>query len=329
MAKKEKQAESLIAALNFAKPAIKDIGEPYQTHIILYDEMLYSYDGTIATGHPIEEKIQCCPQGGSMRSALTKCKDAIALGVQTGTLSIKSGRFSASIPCLDFAMVKPFSPDQMSIPLDDTIKTGFAMLGPFVKEGAMTVLEAGLKMAPATMVASNRIAIAEFWHGFPIASEVILPKAAIQAVLATPYKLVGFGCTQTSATFWFENKSWIKTQLFSEAYPDTNKILNKKHDILSALPSGFMDGIKAIMPFGNDACHVIYGPEGLRSGNPETGALGAKYEIEGIDKSVKMRAYEWETIGKYIQTVDWHSQDNMVLFFGERLRGAISKIGMV
>ena len=57
-------------------------------------------------------------------------------------------------------------------------------------------------------------------------------------------QLVKFGYSDTSFTLFFQDQSWIKTQLHNENWPDTDKILSVESKQIP-IPEGFYKALLA------------------------------------------------------------------------------------
>ena len=323
---KEANASSLLSALNFSKVAFLEEGEAYQQHIILHNKMLYAYNGTIATGTPIEEEITACPQGHALRIALGRCKGAFSLTVDGERLAIKSGPFKASLPCLDLGALRPFQPDPGRVAIGEGLRPALAALSPLVADAGATVLESALALASGHASASNRLVIGQYWHGYELPGQFLLPKVAVDAVRNAPNTLVSFGHSANSVTFHFDNHSWIKSQLlYDDNYPDLEPFF--RHPLqLTNLAEGFNEAVAALSPFDKDDKAMLYGPNGLEY---RDGKLASSIDLEGIKGEVAFLAYNWQLLGKQVKLVDWLSDAKAVHFQGERFRGLMQKMAIM
>lgn len=320
---KTSPVEALMRAMKFAKIAFREEGETYQTHVILADKMLYAYDGLVACGHPIEEDIRACPQGTPLLAALARCKDAVALALSDGTLSLRSGKLRVAIPCADFGALRAFAADPPRLTIGEPIRAALAACAPLLRETAQTTLEVAARLASGSACASNRRTLVEYWHGFDLPGEALLPLAAIKAVLASPYELVAYGCSANSATFHFDNGAWIKTQFCAGKYPDITAILDKPVKP-AKLPSDFYGAIKNVVAFADGTARVEYGPNGLTAQRSD--GLTANFEVEPLEKKVVFNGADWLHIGEGIDQADFVSNPNVVYFFGQNMRGATATV---
>jgi hypothetical protein len=324
--KNTETSSTLLDALNFAKIAYMEEGEAYQTHIILHGKRLFAYNGTIAVGTPIEEEITACPQGHTLRLALVRCKGAFAMGVEGDKLQVRSGRFRASIPCLDFGAVRAFQADPPSVAVGEGLKAAFNALEPLVAVNGATVLESALALSSMDATATNRQVIGQYWHGYELPRTFLLPRAAIDAVRNAPSDLVSLGYSYNSVTFHFADNSWIRSQLYhDEKYPDIGAMFPTNLE-LTDLAEGFTEGVVTLAPFDKDDKAIFYSSIGLEYKN---GKLSSSVEVDGIPGEVAFLAHNWLLLGKRMTKVDWLSDKKAVHMQGPGMRGIMLKMAIM
>ena len=249
---KTSATNSLLTALEFLEPVMKEDGTPSQTHVVLNNKFAVAFDGTIAIGHPIDEELAICPNFYSLKAALKKSKDTVAITVNNNSLSVVSGRLKVLIPCTQYNQMMVTQPDNGSIAIDDRIKTGFDLIGSIVNEDDKRIVASSLCLSNQSMMTTDGTSFFEYWHGFNLPT-MILPKRVVQIVGKTDNKLVGIGFTlDRSITFYFENGAWVKSQLRSESWPDVSFITNITLDNAQPIPEGLIEAIDSVLPHSTD-----------------------------------------------------------------------------
>ena len=214
------QALKLGEALAFVSLASRDNGEAYQAHARFSGGWLMTFDGIIAAGHPVEEDLDCNPNTRQLLEAIAKCGKSLAITqTQGGRLSIKGDNLRALINCLPEDGLPQVEPDPNIAVIDDRIKRAFECVGSLVTEAGSSMVEAAILLQANSAVATDRVVAMEFWHGIDLPPNLVLPKLFAQAVLKTNKALSGFGFSDRSVTFWFEDGAWLKTQRYSDEYP--------------------------------------------------------------------------------------------------------------
>lgn len=316
-------AAGLIDALKFVSVAQKKTGHVYQQHVVIKDGTITAFDGGLTVGQPIEEDFEACPQSEFLASALAKCGESISISHgNNGRLTVQSGKFRANVPCAAFESMPLVLPDPNIAVTDNRLREAFAAVMGLATEGAATVIEASILLQAGSVVATNRTVILEYWHGIDLPPGLVIPKAAAQAIVKTDRNLSGFGFSHSSATFWFDDGSFIKTQLFSEQWPNVAAILNKNVNPWP-LPDGFFDAVKAVASFtktGN-----LYFTDTAMLSHPDK-TDGANYEIEGLAAG---QAYNGKLLllcEPHMLNADFTSYNGQCFFFGTNVRGAIAGI---
>jgi len=241
-----------------------------------------------------------------------------------GRLSIKSGAFSCFVPCWHEGM-PALEPDPASWPISDSLKIGFEMISGFtVDNDKKKIVETSLLLQANSMIATDSAVMLEFWHGIDLPTMTI-PKTFVSAIMNTKKSLKAFGYSGNSCTFWFEDDSWIKTQLYEESWPDVSLILNKDCKP-EPLPEGFYEALKNIEPFseGKDTEKCVYFVDGALQSHRDK-IEGAVCEVPGIKHGPAFNIKRLKRIEHCIQTVDFYSH-NVMYFYGAGVRGALAGV---
>lgn len=255
-----KVSNGLLDAVKFCAPGYKDGGEAYASHARIEAGWISTYDGIVQFGHKIETDLTALPHYGLLLKALRTTDNA---GVQVTQLDakrlqIKGKGFRTIIPCLDTPdLVTRQPPDPPVSVLDSRMREAFEALRQIVSKRGETIMQSAILVGNGFAVACDNAMLGMFWHGigFP---EVAVPADFVEAVLKVTKSLVSFGYTpDQSLTFYFEDGSFIRTQLYAEKYPDYNKALPTNWDGLDQLPDTFFTALERIEPFlPKDQHHV-------------------------------------------------------------------------
>jgi len=323
---KSSNASSLITALQFISIAQKDKGSFFQTHCRIANNQIVAYDGNLSAGHYVEDELTACPQTKVLKDALLKCGQSLSI-TQLGNerLAIKSDKFSVFVPCAveEMPLVIPDSP---VAPIDDRLKTGFEVVGLLAKEGAERVVLASVLLNANSMLGTNGHIVVEFWHGINLPPNLVLPKSFVTAILKTdkPLAQLGFSFNSetgqyNSLTFYFNDNSWIKTQLYNDQWPDTASMLNVDSNAM-VLPESFFEAVKTLASLASDNRFHLF-QNLLRTSFDET--TGASYEVEGLPPGKIFSAEYLKLLCSFVTCIDFTTYNDKALFFGENIRGAI------
>lgn len=275
----------LIEALKFIAPAQRKsdsaIKEPYLTHCVFHGGFVMAFDGMLTIGHPIMDDIHACPNSFKMLDALNNCGQELAITqLDSGRLSIKSGSFKALVPCCTLEEMPYFGPDVKCATIDERVINAISNVMNLIEENGAKVHLASVLLQANTAVSTCGTVLLESWHGIDLPPNMLLPRVAAKAICATGKKPTGFGYSGNSATFFFEDGSYIKTQLFQDSYVAYQKVFAENPNPNAwDLPVNFFEAIGAVSSFSEQGCAFFH--EGLVSSHPDT-AQGATFEIEGL-----------------------------------------------
>lgn len=317
-------AATLIAALKFIEPAQKKIGTHEQQFCLMRNHWVVAFDGVMTIATKIEEDLNACPHTIQLLDALSKCKDDLTLSqVSNVCLSVKSGAFNALIQCVDIEeqLVKfnLLGPDPQCAAIDDRVKSALDHVQVLATDNAPNAVHASVLLQAGSAVATNGHALVEYWHGIDLPPNLLIPKQAATAIVKTKKPLVGFGFSQSSATFYFDDGSFIKTQLYNANYPDYLRILNVPTNPFP-LPAGFFSAVHAIESFNENG--TVYFHKGVMSSSVRQGEA-TTYKVEGLTSDMAFNSKYLIMLELCIKTADFNPDTKKMIFYGDNARGAI------
>lgn len=323
MAKAKKEPLRLLQALEFMALVQKDKGAPYQTHVMLANNCAVGFDGVLAAGHLIDESLFACPHTLTMLAALKRCEGALSVTqLDSGRLSVKSGKFRALVPCTPNATLPGVMPDPVAGPITNALRDGLLAVSPIIVENSQRVITAAAAVRANSVVATNGNMILEYWHGIDLPPNMLVPKLFINALARIDKNLVSFGFSATSFTVYFDDHSWLRTQLYQDRYPDTDRILNRPHTALP-LPDDFFKGIAVVSEFAEDN-RLWLKPGAVQSHADES--VGARYEVEGVQADIIVNGKDLRLLDGVITSIDITGTEGVTFFYGENLRGAMTQM---
>lgn len=320
-----KQENKLLNALKFLSCVTKTEGASFETHVILNNYTTVAFNGILAAGIVIEEDINCCPRNNLMIQALSKCGQDIAITqLDKNRLSIKSGKFKVIIPCIEQIEMQLPIPDDPIIEITDKFKEGIEAVGVLANETGQDIITASILMNGQSLIASNKVIIFEYWHGLDMPTNLALPKVFADALTETNKKLVKFGYSNHSATCWFEDGSWLRTQLYAEQWPNLAEILDRSCNPFP-VPADFWAGLAAVAPFSQDG--LIHFTSGKLSSQAQEGT-GATFEVAGLPGGPIFSARQLALIRPHAIEIDFLCPGphggTMLKFHGKNIRGCIA-----
>lgn len=316
-------AASLLAALKFVAVAQKKAGTVQQQFGVISGNWAAASNGVLTVATKVEEDLSACPHTYQLIDALSKVGEELAITQLSPTsLAVVSGAFRALIPCVGFGDVGITGPDERCAVIDDRIKAAFEAVLPLATDGAQHAHLAAVLLQSGSAVATNGHVLAEYWHGIDL-PPMLIPKASAVAILKAGKALTGFGYSGPSATFWFEDDSFIKTQLFAEQFPNYQPLFNCEGLNPWPVPDEFYKAVRSIESFSRSG--VVYFENGMLASN-EQETEASTYKIEGLPEGMGFNAKLLLAVEHGFKNVHFDAEKNKAYFFGENLRGVLMGI---
>lgn len=315
-------AMSLIRALEFISVAQKKTGPTALQFCKISNGWIAASNEILTVGYPIAEDLEACPNTHQFLEALKEAgkDESLSITQLTGTaLAVTSAAFRGLVPCVDAGEIQLSAPDPMAGKMTDSIKAALYACGGLVSEAAQFIAYAAVLLKPGFAVGCTGQALAEYWHGLDLPGPMLIPKAAAKAVENETSELVGFGFSDSSLTFYFENGAFIKTQLYKEKYPEYQNLFEGFADInWWPVPIDFLKGLKALEPFGKGIAFLenetLYSDESKES--------ASSYKVEGLPGKATLN------IKQFINMIDlnliehiYFSDNGKIFFKNENSRG--------
>ena len=324
--KQEPIKSGLLAALEFVSCVSDKLGSPHETHVGLRNKWAIAFNGIVAAGCPIPDDIYCYPHTLLLLEALSKCSESYSLTqLDNSRLSIKSGKFKAVVPCLDPILMHDAQPDPLIVPASNKFKEAVDAVGVLASETSLQIVTASILMNGGSVIATNGKMLMEYWHGLDLPPNVPLPKEFVKALSKQKKNLTGFGFSGNSATFWFEDGCWLRTQLYAEKWPDVSRILNREANLWSIDPQ-FFNALDAVASFSEDG--NFYTRTNIICSHSDDG-VGAQHECNGVPNGVVYPIKQLKIIQSYVKKIDFcakglSNSSYCLVFEGDFMRGVIS-----
>jgi len=150
---KETKPSSILEAIRFVGMATSEKGPINETHLYLGGHWAAASNGAITIANKIEEDIFACPNAKLIEVALSRCTESFAITQLEKQLSIKSGKFSAKIPCIEPILLTIPSPDAPIADVDDNLKSALEIVGVLANENSQDIIGASLLFNGRSVVA--------------------------------------------------------------------------------------------------------------------------------------------------------------------------------
>lgn len=318
----------MLDALRFVAAAVakKDYVQGL-THFKIKDGRVTGFNGDIALSSDIDVDIDVFPKASALLAAIKACGETISLNVTpAGKLAVKSGKFKSFVECIPEDAVTYQEPEGESVELNKAFLDGLRALAPVMGIDASRPWAMGIKVQSGSMLATNNVMLAEYWHGLDLPLDAVIPDIAINELLRINEVPTRVQITENSISFWWGEKRWLWSKLIeADQWPVT-----RVQDIMSVedgpqlpFPSGFAESVETLKPFLLEGSSVY-----LTSTHMQT----SKHDGEGTSIEVdlpvvaEMQSYQHKQLSiltQVAQTIDWSSYPRPCMFRGVNLRGAL------
>lgn len=319
----------MLEALRFVQGAIQKNGiTPELEHYQIKNGHVVGFNGYMALSSPIDLTIEALPKATLFHKALQACGDSIAIDTTpAGRLHIKSGNFSAYIPCIERDVYEA-KPRGTVYPVAPGLAKTFARMLPFIADDATRPWAMGLSIGGGCYTATNNVILLQVWDGHQMPT-FNCPRFAVAEVARIRQDPVSIQICADSVTFHFENGRWLRSQLLEQGWPveKMNSVLERAPDAAAPLPlpEGFFDAIETLAPFAESPMSPIFTTAaGLSTGRADS-QEGASVRMMGLpDAAFRLKALMM--LRGEIDAIDLTRHPLPCHFFGPNSRGAL--IGM-
>lgn len=321
-------AKKLTESLKFLKPVQKKNGTVQQQYCSVGAHWAAASNEVMTIGVKIEEDLTACPHSLQFIEALSKTSEELSITQLSNTaICVASGSFRAVVPCVPMGSVEIATPDEPCAVIDDRIKDAFAFLAPITTDKAPDATFGGVWLKAGSAVATNGHLLAEYWHGIDLPPGMLIPKAAVTAVAKSKKPLSKLGFSNCSVTFWFEDESFIKTQLYENKYPLYEKLFEVEDLEPWDIPEEFFKAIKAIAAFTNNGTIIF---KGGKIASTEIEHEASTYTIEGLPEGMAFNSKYLLAVEKQFKKAHFteNIKGTVVVFFGDNVRGVCMGVSL-
>ena len=300
----------------------------------LQNNTLVAFDGKLAAGMTIESDLPpICAHTFRLTRAMERVGNKHTLAYIDGQLVIANGKFRAIVPTIDGDLIQFVQPDPSMYPIDDDWKVAAVKACTFVNENASEVVSSAIMTLPdQSFVGTNRHVILQVAHRNKFPPFLVIPKMFITALEKVKKPLHRFGFSDTSLTIWFEDGSWLKTQLFSEGYPaeQTQAIVDQLNPAAPVeIPAGFFEGVAAVADFSDNEWTKVYSDEGELRSHKLSDARATTFQCKGVPAGLIVNPAYMKQLEPLVTSVDWDTEarlkGRLYAFFGPYLRAAVTR----
>lgn len=314
----------MIDALRFVQGATKSIVlAPELEHYQIRDGRIVGFNGYMALSSPIDLEISAKPRAKLFQKALQSCGETVSLGLMpSGRLHVKSGGFSAFIPCHDDEIYEA-QPEGEEFPAPAGMLSAMRRLYSVISSDASRPWAMGLSVGGGAYTATNNIAILQVWegHGLPTFN---CPRFAVAEIIRVGQNPDSIRVTDSNVTFQWNDGRWLQTQLLAADWPI--EMIGKLLDSGAPgqpLPEGFFEALEKIRPFIPDTSNTVSFAENKLIAGQHLEEVSASHVVEGLPAGPKFSEKVLSILEEEITTIDFSVYPNPCGFRGLNSRGII------
>lgn len=322
MAKQKVDTRTALAkALDFLRLTSAD-------YCVISNGRAMANDRIVAAAIGVDEDLEACPHLETMYQAILRAGESYIISqLSPIKLLVRSEDFQAYVPCLPLADAPQATPDARQADIDNRLIDALLKVLPLVSTVAETVLERSVQLNSGMCQATDRHIILQAWHGLDLPNGLLLPKHGIQAINGADKDLVGFGYSGNTATIYFDDSSWIRTQLFQEKWPEVISSIFSKSAFFRPreVPAQLFESAAKVAVFSVD--EKVYIKDEHISSHPfdakeEGGSLNlpiGSYHAERIYNFADLKK-----IKKHAELWDEKAAPTATYFQGDSIRGMVT-----
>lgn len=314
----------MIDALKFVQGAMRaNKIQPELEHYQIKGGQVVGYNGYMALGAPIDLDLEAKPKGRLFYRAIEACGDVVSMGMTDGArLHIRSGAFSAYIPCIDHDIYEA-RPEGDIYACPESLPSDFRRLLPIISEDASRPWAMGLQVDRGTFTATNNVVINQLWTGHDLPT-FNLPRFAVAEIVRIKQTPTHIQVSPQAVTFHYPENYWLRTQLLSGQWPNeiVDKILEGEGSLnLEPVPDGLFDALEKLIAFVPPETTAVRFEEGRLATGGE--GAGAQVAVAGLPAGPRFSAPMLKLIAEEMRQADFSAHPNPCRFQGERNRGVI------
>jgi len=316
----------MLSSLKFVQGAVSTKHFiPELKHFTIVDGVATGFNGTLALSSPVDLSVDCAPKAAQLVKAIEQCSDTVSLQLtKANRLRVLSGPFKVFVDCVELEGLPEQRPEGDDVPIDgEALMEALPKLLPFVGSDASRPWSNGVLLKGGSAFATNNVCLIEYWlgAGAQVPEPLNIPLAALKEMMRIGEAPVSVQASANSVTFHYEGHRWLRTQLYSTAWPNLTKVLERPSANLQPTPPNFFDGLALLKPFleQDGLVHIKNGVL-YTSQDEELGASYAAPEIESDGVYVYRMLSLLEPVA---EKIDFDAYPDPLAFQGHRIRGVV------
>lgn len=242
---------------------------------------LIGYDGVVGAGYRISEELNVAVDAPTLHHALSRAGEPYSLtAMPNGSLVVRGQSVRVTVPGFPPAGIPNVQPDMPLAGFSEAARGILASVSRIATARAERVILSAVDLRRDSAVATSGDVILEGWHGCNLPGRWLLPIEFIETLRRVKFAVTHCGWSDTTFTLWFGPHAWIRTNVYSDPYPDTDIIFARlvadlcKSEPLP-MPQDCLLAVETLKPF-KDSQELLVNEHGF---NTKADATGASYRI--------------------------------------------------
>ena len=236
-------------AIDFVRGAVakKDL-VPILTNLHVYDGRIQASNGRLTIDTPCEDLqgYDFTVPHALFLKAIDSCDNEPELVITTDKITVKSGRFKATLPLSDSTQYPKQKPQTNPTPFTGLLASVKSLV-PFIAEDAKNLWACGMQFRGGRLYATNNVSLISGIAPL-MPTTINVPLFAIEEVIRIGIDPVQVACDENKITFIYPDGSWMQSVLFSNEWPDISAMLPQIGS-LEEVPDGLAADIAKLLTF--------------------------------------------------------------------------------
>ena len=319
---KAKEKSQLGMALDHAYLCAGGIAA-YAPYCLFAPGWLIGYDGLVASGFKIAEDLRIAPHTETMRNAVAKAGNPFGLTqLPDGNVVVTGHKVRVEVPCHSLDAIPNVQPDAARHVCSEALREAIVDASKVTTARHARVIAAAVLLRSNSCVGTDGGTILEAHHGQELGQQFLIPTEFAQAIDKVKYKPTHCGWSDTTFTIWYGPNAWIRTNLYSDSYPDTDIIFARLMSVGAELRPIAPETLAALMtlkPFLDDHTITLWAG-GL---NTKPDGTGASFGLQHHLLVPQPRVLPYNAMVYAATWGEWMSfQPDGMFWYGNRVRGA-------
>lgn len=233
---------------------------PTLTHYCCLPNELIGGDGRFFVGVPCETGLNALLPAVSVDALIKRLPEDFKVEQDAERVTFKSGRYRGSVKFLSTLEYTSSKPEGQRVPVDPAFLAVLEDMRPFVGLDSIHAWSCGVCIRNRRMYATNNrclVRSAGVEIDLKIADDVIVPVWAIDFLLSVSNKLTGISATSNSMSFFWDDGSWMRTQLFDGKFPDNcDTIIESAGEPTTRVTSEWREAMLFVQALGENSVRV-------------------------------------------------------------------------